>query len=221
MNAQETHDIYKLAKFIYSSKLNNKYIQPSLKLAENIIDNSIDSDIWLSFYKHYFSKTKKHQPIILTKYYEKEQVYTITSGKHNKTKVLEIAFRNNYQLYVPLNEQNDMLPDPSQNSSIEYIGENLYPLSVSQFPIKYEYNHTRQSLVWSKSFKGYKIELEALITGLSSYDDINKKLLKLSIEDLIKHEMVFSYSFRIYFNKMAIRDDIHEQIEVCLTLLKT
>jgi len=199
----------------FNSRTKTRYIQPSLRIADNIVSHKIGPDAWLEIFQYFNTKTRtKPKPELVTTYFDQEQVLTVT----NTTKNLHIIFRNDY--FVFNNEpKRDLLPDPHKQPTLEFVGENSFELNISQFPVAYEYSHIRQSIVFKMIFEHFDMVFEVLVEGLNSYEDINHQLLKLPVEQLIREETIFSHSFRMYLKTKAEIDEIQEHLDTCIKIL--
>lgn len=186
---------------------NTRYLQPAIALSDNIISHAITPHAWRKVFDYLNSrlKIKSVRPTLVTTYHDSVQVLTVSThmiaGKIHTEKQLDVVFQVDR---IPCESDNsnygDGLPDPSQEMSWEFMAENVFELSLSRFPLSYDYDHTRQALQWTfESEMGFKVVMELLIEGLRSYDDLKVAGI-LDNKSLETHEQVFSRSFRIYLD---------------------
>lgn len=192
-----------IAQLIEQSKLNTKYLQPYNKIAEHIVSHSIGADYWMQIYKEFNSRP--HQRMVTwlyTRYYDGDRIYTVKQNSNTINKKLSIHFRN-ASIVKP------------HGLPIEFVGENCFTLTEGSFSVKYKYSHERQSIVHviENHVKTYRLEMEMLIDGINEYNEIMNTILILPIEEQIRHERVFSLSFRLYISQYTTQDDIDNYLE--------
>ena len=205
------------------SNTNTRYIQPALKLCDNIISHSIRADSWLDIYNYFKSRRgikQKTGPELITRYYDRDHVLTVKSTGDSNSMNLHINFRNDYMM-LDTESKTDFLPDPSLQPTLEFVGENSFELNTSQFSVSFDYDHIRQSIQYTIRFKGYYVVFELLIEGLKSYADISSELLHLTMPALVNHPNVFSRSFRIYIDNGLDASYLEEHLEACLRLCRS
>lgn len=162
---------------------NNKYFQPSIRLAENIYSHAITKESWESIKRYisnsddYLSRKEK-----MTKYYLGNKVYIVT----NHSREWNIVFRNIHE-YLG-------------DYSMELVCGNTYKLNEKSFPILLEYDHTRQSVVHiiRNGVKGIEFRMSVLYEGLESHDD-----------DWSSREPI-SYSFQVLTEKGTSKENLYE-----------
>jgi hypothetical protein len=207
---------------------NTKYLQPALYLSDNIITHAVSKEIWLAVFKHFMNSGScsagytRNRPSLITSYYNREQVLTVETrivpgfAKPDVIKKLEVVFHVS-RIHLTSQRLEDKMPDPSQQPELEFVAENNFELSVNQFPLSYDYSHTRQSLRWKISGNGFFIVMELLLDGLRAFEEL-RELAKIPVENLVDHKTVFSRSFRIYLgedckaNQRNISDELSEHV---------
>lgn len=190
----------KLAIMVANSKLNCRYIHPSVKLANNIISHAITSDQWYAIYNEYILQNHPKKCLV-TRYYDNNYILTETKGSYHE-KNYQIIFRNHHH----------MIPE----YELEYVGENNFSFDLNLFPVKHRYNHERQSITYTFTTGNVKLEMELLIKGIESYD-VRLPLLNLPVKQLLNNEHVFSYSYKLYCLKGITADEIKQHMEILYT----
>ena len=175
---------------IISSQLNTRYIQPHYPLSDNIVSHSVSLEC-LNKIKDVYENRHNRSFVsrILTKYYDMNRVYSVADDKKIEYKVI---YRNDHKV---LDYFNDC------QTTLEYVGENQFPLNANFFQIKKKYNHERQLILQVLDTVGYRIELESLLVGLTG--DVESQM---------------SHSFRLVIKSMN-KDELHEHVEILKEIL--
>lgn len=91
---------------------------------------------------------------IITKYYHLDQIMEVDETGH---KICYVSYPKHR----------------FTEGSIELVTALKYNLSPQSFPLRKNYHHERQAIIFTKAYKGYKLELEILLTGITKTSDRN------------------------------------------------
>ena len=190
-----------LVHSIISSRLNTKYLQPHCPLSDNIISHSVSFEIIQKLVKEYKSYGL-FKPYLQTRYYDLDRVYTVTQAAGSNTKDYRVVYRNDHQV---------LEYESTGQTTLEYIGENNFPLDSDAFPIKKKYHHERQLVLYVLENPHFRLEIEVLLTGLDTYEN-RKPLMDLAITD--NPAFLGSFSFRFLVKDGIVREDLNEHLEL-------
>jgi hypothetical protein len=201
-----------LAHSLISSRLNTRYLQPHCPLSDNIISHGVPLSVikkLISIYRHYGC----FKSYLQTRYYDRERIYTVTQTDNRNINEYRVTYRNDHHVLEYRS---------SSQCTLEYVGENNFLLDCDLFPVKKNYHHERQLILYVLDDAHFSLEVECLLTGLDTYN--NRKSAITSVtnsytnpengEDSISPTLHGSYSFRFIVKDGMIRDELNEHIEL-------
>lgn len=152
--------------------------KPYQLLADNIASHSIDAEKFKNILTNAGLAAKDGQ--IVTRYYYLDQIMEVNDQGYKRCytdKVLQRFTQNNVEL-------------------VTLYRHNFSPMA---FPLRKKYHHARQSVVFTKLYNGYKLELEILITDIKKVSERDIQSILDSIDE--EDSDIISLSYQLVADK--------------------
>ena len=180
---------------------NSRYVQPTTALGKHINSHAVTADDWLRLYRHLQQGHGSfHHTVELRTVYQSSSVALLVTHQHpsgTMRKQYQVAFRNDH---FGLGE----------GSGLEFVGENVFPVTGESFPVQLQYNHERQSVVHVFRGPALRIELDALLDNINTHAERTSTQVMDDIYRL--SEEAFSLSFRMYIEQKATVEEVRRGI---------
>jgi len=183
------------------SKANHIFIQPHRALAENIVSHQISPTYFVKMLESEGFNVAR--PLIVTRYYYEDLILEVTdSGTAQEMRC--------YITYV-----RDAVTIPEHGT--ELVIANQFNLSIMRFPLRKQYHHERQAIVYRRETGGWILELEVLVSDIlpaaTRRDTAQSVISHIRTDALAEAEDApFSLSYRLYLKERNSFQQKYSQI---------